>query len=156
MASPWPRTAPVRIGTLLTAVFLPAVCTLGCGSPAARPVPEGRDRITKLLNLYKAYVQKNKQGPPGEQALREFGQKLSPEEREAQLIGNDLDAIFTSPRDNQKYEVRYGLKLEPGGKMTFVAWEATGQNGRRFVALSNGYVEEYSEESFKRYQSGAG
>ena len=152
MASPWPRTAPVRIGTLLTAVFLPAVCTLGCGSPAARPVPEGRDRITKLLNLYKAYVQKNKQGPPGEQALREFGQKLSPEEREAQLIGNDLDAIFTSPRDNQKYVVRCNLKPDAGGVTRAVAWEAAGQGGLRYVALSVGYVEEYDDETFRQYQ----
>lgn len=137
----------VRAGTVLAMVH-----AIGCGPSAAKSQPESKARITKLLRLYQAYVAKTKTGPPDEQALREFGQKLSPQERDSAMVGDDLETIFVSPRDGQKYVIRYGLKLDPGGKMQFVAWEAMGKDGRRFVALSNGYVEEYSEESFKRDQ----
>jgi hypothetical protein len=124
---------------------------LGCGG-GAQPEPEAKERLTKLLRLYQVYVEKNKKGPPNEQALREFGQKLSPQERDDRLIGNDLDSIFVSPRDNQKYVIRYNLKLDPGGPTRAVAWEAEGQGGKRFVALSIGYVEEYDEETFQQYK----
>jgi hypothetical protein len=123
----------------------------GCGPKVAPPEPEAKVRLSKLLRLYQVYVDKNKKGPPNEQALREFGQKLSTQERDEYLIGEDLDSIFTSPRDNQKYEVRYNLKLDPGDNRA-VAWEATPQNGMRYVALSIGYVEEYDDETFKEYK----
>jgi hypothetical protein len=121
--------------------------------PAAQPEPEAKVRLRKVLQLYKVYVDKNKKGPPNEQALREFGQKLSSQERDEYLIGDDLDGIFTSPRDNQKYVIRYNLKLDPGGQTRAVAWEATAQDGTRFVALSLGYVEEYDDETFEQYKN---
>jgi len=108
-------------------------------------------RLTKLLRLYQVYVTKNRKGPPGESALRELGQKLSSKERDEYLIGEDLENIFTSPRDNQKYMVRYNLRLDPSGSTRAVAWEANGQNGKRYVALSIGYVEEYDDQTFKEY-----
>ena len=59
-------------------------------------------------------------------------------------------SIFTSPRDQQKYVVRYNLKLEPGGPTRAVAWEATGHNGKRFVAYSTGEVEEVDEAKYQK------
>jgi hypothetical protein len=126
-------------------------CAVGCGG-GRQPEPEAKVRLTKVLRLYQLYVEKNKKGPANEQALREFGQKLSPKERDEYLIGDDLDNIFTSPRDNQKYVIQYDLKLDPGGQTRAVAWEATGRGGMRFVALSMGYVEEYDDETFKEYK----
>ena len=123
----------------------------GCRGAASVPDPEAKARLTKLLHLYQVYVEKNKAGPPSEQALRDFGQKLSAKERDEGLIGDDLDTIFTSPRDQQKFVIRYNLKLDPGGPTRAVAWEAQGQDGKRLVALSVGYVEEYDEETFKEY-----
>jgi hypothetical protein len=128
------------------------VCCGGPGCGGGGPSePEAKVRLTKLLRLYQVFVEKNKKGPADEQALREFGQKLSPKERDEYLIGDDLDGIFTSPRDNQKYVIRFNLKLDPGGPTRAVAWEATGQGGLRFVALSIGYVEEYNDETFNQY-----
>ena len=76
-----------------------------------------------------AFLEKNKRPPASEQALREFGQKLTQPEREAYLLGDDLETIFTSPRDNQKFEVRYNVMFSPAQNRA-VAWEAKGQNGR--------------------------
>jgi len=130
-----------------------AILGLGCGGPSvAPPEPDAKVRLTKLLRLYQVYTDKNKKGPPNEEALREFGQKLTAKERDEYLIGDDLDSIFTSPRDNQKYVVQYKLKIGPTSPTQAIAWEATGKDGRRYVALSVGYVEEYDEESFKEYK----
>jgi hypothetical protein len=123
---------------------------MGCSS-AIRPEPEAKARLSKVLKLYNAYVEKNKKGPPNEQALRSFAQKLTTQERDEYLIGEDLDNIFISPRDQQPFVIRYNLKLDPGGPTRAVAWEATGHAGMRFVALTNLYVEEYDEETFKEY-----
>ena len=133
-------------------VFLSCWC-FGCGGGGgAASEPDAKVRLTKLLRLYQVYVEKNKKGPPSEQALREFGQKMSSKERDEYLIGDDLDSIFTSPRDNQKYTIQYNLKLEPGGEARAIAWEATGRGGKRYVALTIGYVEEYDDETFKQYK----
>ncbi|HJZ93331.1 MAG TPA: hypothetical protein VKE40_20815 [Gemmataceae bacterium] len=140
-----------RLLATLTAAIVIGIGPSGCGPTVAPPEPEAKVRLSKLLRLYQVYVEKNKKGPPNEQALREFGSKLTPQQRDEYLIGDDLDTIFTSPRDNQKYEIRYNVKLDPGDTLA-VAWEANGQNGMRYVALSTGYVEEYDEETFKEYK----
>src|SRR5688572_6567248 len=124
----------------------------GCGGSAgAAARPEAQDRINKLLQLYRAYVDRNKKGPPSEQALRDFGQKLTAQERADLLIGDDLEGIFISPRDNEKFVVRYNVKLDPAqGKA--IAWESKGKDGMRYAALSIGYVVEYDEEQLKDYK----
>lgn len=135
-------------------LFLTAVFLIGCDSGGGKDIKsdsEGKTRVTQLLRLYKAYYDRNKKGPPDEQTLREFGNKLTAEERASFLISDDIDTLFTSPRDKQKYVIRYNQRLEPTGPMRGIAWEAQGEEGRRYVALSNGYVEEYREEAAKEY-----
>jgi hypothetical protein len=149
MARRWLVRSHTLVFTLAAFVGLAAS---GCGHGGGSSEPEAKVRLTKLLRLYQVYVEKNKKGPPNEQALREFGRKLSPQERDEYLIGDDLDGIFTSPRDDQRFVIHYNLKLDPGGPMRAVAWEATGQDGMRFVALSVGYVEEYDDETFQQYR----
>jgi hypothetical protein len=147
-AGPLPRLVRLPLAAWVVACL--CCWLLGCGGGGgAQAEPEAKVRLTKLLRLYKAYVEKNKKGPPNEQALRDFWQKLSAKERDEYSLGDNVDALFTSPRDNQKYVVRYDLVLDPGGSSEAVAWEATGEGGKRFVALSIGYVQEYDEETFK-------
>ena len=127
---------------LLTCAIAP-----GCGKGAA---PAAQDdtyvRLKKLYSLYRTYVDKNQKGPPNEEALREFGQKLSPQERADRSIGDDLENIFVSPRDKEKFVVRYNLRLDPS-KNQALAWEATGRNGMRCVMLTIGYPAEYDEKT---------
>jgi hypothetical protein len=127
---------------------------MGCGGSKVAPTsdPEAKQRLDQLLRLYRTFVDKNKKGPPNEQALREFGQRMPPQEKDQLGIGEDVDKLFTSPRDKQKYVIRYDLKLGPSGPTRAVAWEAAGQNGKRFVALTVGYVEEYDEATFQEYR----
>lgn len=124
----------------------------GCGDAGTKLEPDAKVRLTKVLRLYQVYVDKHRKGPPNEAALRDFGGKLTARQRDEYLIGDDLDSIFISPRDGQPFEIRYGLKLDPGTPTRAVAWEAQGHNGQRFVALSLGYVEEYDDETFREYR----
>jgi hypothetical protein len=140
------------VAALGPAVLVLLASSPGCGPPAAKPEPDAKVRLTKILRLYQLYVDKNKKGPADESALREFGGTLTPEQRDESLIGDDLDTIFTSPRDGQPYVIRYGLKIDPGGATRAVAWEATGKDGKRFVALTMGYVEEYNDATFRKYK----
>src|SRR5206468_7187419 len=90
------------------AVLAGCVLLIGCGpSAAGGSKPDVLDRLKKLYNLYSAYIEKNQRAPASEDALREFGQKLPATERADRSIGDDLDTIFTSPRDGKKFIVRY-------------------------------------------------
>jgi hypothetical protein len=132
-----------------------SMCALawGCQSYSSGvTTTDASTRLSKLVNLYKAYVERNQKGPADKAALVEFGQKLTPQERDEYMIGDDLETIFISPRDNQPFEITYGLTLAAGGPTQALAWEATGQEGRRYTALTMGYVEEYSEETLQEYK----
>lgn len=124
---------------------------LGCNrSGAAPPKPDVQDRLGKLFNLYRAYTDKHQKPPSNEEALRSFATKLTAEDREARLIGDDLEGIFTSPRDNEKFVIKYNLRPDPAVNRA-LAWESKGVNGLKYVALTMGYVVEYDEEQLKPY-----
>ena len=134
-------------GSLTLLVCAPHV---GCGRTAVAPQTDAQDRLNKLMNLYRAYTDKNKKPPANEEALREFFKTLSDQERSDRLIGDNLDEMFVSPRDNQKFNVKYNIKPDPSVNRA-LAWEATGKNGMHWVALTMGYTVEYNEESLKQY-----
>jgi hypothetical protein len=138
-------SAPARCVYLLLAFV-----AVGCGGGAVGPAPQDDtiERLRKLFNLYNAYVQKQQKAPPNEAALREFGQKLTPQQRGDLTIGEDLESIFVSSRDQQKFVVQYGLKPNPA-KSQALAWEATGKNGMRCVVLTMGYPAEYDEKTLE-------
>ncbi len=139
------------VGGLLVLVCLAAGCG-GQKQPTGNTEPVAKTNLTRLLRLYQVYVDKNSKGPPDEKTLVEFGTKLTATERDEYLIGDDLVGIFKSPRDNQPYVVQYNRKLDPAADMFAIAWEATGADGMKYVALSNGYVEEYDDETLASYK----
>jgi hypothetical protein len=138
--------------TLVCLLTISSLWLSGCrGSGTSASSDDGRTRINNLFHLYKAYTEQNKKGPPDEQALIDFGKKLTPEQRASYIIPEDIDGLFVSPRDKQKYVIRWGAKLEPTGPPKGIIWEAQGKGGTRFVALAMGYVEEYDETMAKDY-----
>jgi hypothetical protein len=145
-AGGWPKI--FGASSLIALVALASLFLLSC---AERGVSSSQDevkvRLAKLYNLYRAYEEKNRKPPSSEEALREFGKALSPQERADRSIGDDLESIFVSPRDKQNFVVQYNLKMNPA-KNQALAWEATGQNGMRFVALTmGGYIAEYDDKT---------
>ena len=123
----------------------------GCGSrpPVAPLEANASDRLYKLYNLYRFYIEKHRKGPASEQELLAFGKNLDATERESRNIGNDVESLFVSPRDKKNFVVRYNVSDMNSVKA--LAWEVDGKEGRRFVALTRGNVEEYDEQMFKEY-----
>jgi hypothetical protein len=128
-----------------------ACAILGCksGPPVAPLEATAQDRLYKLMNLYRFYIEKNRKPPASEDQLLAFGKGLEPADREARNIGNDIDSLFVSPRDKKKFVVRYNLGNIDAAKA--LAWEADGVGGRHLVALTRGNVEEYDQEMFNQY-----
>jgi hypothetical protein len=104
--------------------------------------------VAKLMNLYRYYADKQQKPPQNEEALREFGKKLTAEERSARMIGDDLEGIFTSPSDNQKFNVKWNIRPDPAVNRALI-WEAKGKDGMRWVALTNGYTVYYSDQQLQ-------
>ena len=59
---------------------------------------------------------------------------------------------MVSPGDGQKYHIEYGMAARPDGPNRALAWEETGKDGKRYVALTMGYVQLYDEEAFQNYR----
>lgn len=110
-----------------------------------------KTQIERLFNLYKSYVTAKQKGPPNEKALRDYAKSLSEKDLDDQSIGKDLDAIFVSPRDKEPFQIVWGQNLNPGGNPIAIIYEKTGEKGRKYVALSMGYTEEYANENVSEY-----
>lgn len=154
------RTKKIVIGAalglvvLFLGVFL--YFTVFRGPSTGTTDPEAKLRLERLFAVYKKYADEHKdgKGPPNEKVFKDYIAKLPQEDKAALKIGEDIDAsLLTNPRDNQKYEVRYGMTIDPAGATRAVAWEATGgKDGTRYVALSMGYVEPCDEQTFNDYK----
>ncbi len=118
---------------------------VGCRSqPTGTTDPEAKLRLERIRELFQMYADQKQKGPPNEQAFKDFIRKLPQDQRDPMEIGDDVDSFLTSPRDGQKYVIRYNFRPRLDRNQA-IAWEQTGQNGNRFVALSMGYVEEKDE-----------
>ena len=144
------RRRPERVLSRLLVLTLLAT-PIGC-SPKSKPQSANEKNLQALSVFYGQYISRNKgQTPPNEEAFKKFLKTLNPAQFEAVgLDQGNLDAIFTSPRDNQPYGIAWKLKsTTPGAEgAPMVIWEQTGVNGKRFVADSLGKIEEIDEAAF--------
>jgi hypothetical protein len=139
---------------LVVAVILLAGLA-GCSSrdPAkATSDPLAKVRLTRLIKFYQMYTALKNKPPANEQAFKDYLRTLPQEEKVAAGIGEDVDSLLVSPRDGQKYHIEYGTVARPTGQNRALAWEETGQDGKRYVALTMGYVQLYDEETFQQYK----
>ena len=139
----------------LLAIFL-LVGLVGCSESRdpskATSDPVAKVRLTRLYRFYQMYSQDKKKPPPNEQALKDFIRTLPTAEKEAAgIVGDDVDSLFVSPGDGEKYHIEYGLVTRSAGNRA-LAWEQTGKDGQRYVALTMGYVVQCDEERFQGYK----
>jgi hypothetical protein len=142
----------VPIVPVLTGLF--ALIFAGCSQKptALTSDPIAKVRLTRLVKFYRLYTTQNKKPPPNEQAFKEFIKNLPQDEKEAAGLTDDVDAFMVSPGDGQKYHIEYGMAARPDGPNRALAWEETGKDGKRYVALTMGYVQLYDEEAFQNYR----
>lgn len=119
----------------------------------------GHDNIRALNVFYGRYIGDHRGKPPAN--LEEFKawiKKQDPGQFEAFGVDpNNLDALFTSPRDKQPFGFVFSASaMNPGpeGKGSVVIYEQTGAGGMRMVVYSIGRVEEVDEATFKRLVPG--
>ncbi len=143
---------PARVGALVTVVALVTVgLALGCSStpPMTTSDPPASLRLQRLLEFYRSYTDEKKKPPADEAALKDYIRGLPGDRKEGFGMPENVDELFISPRDKQKYVVRYKVKWDVGGETEAVAWEEKGEGGMRYVALNVGYVQEYDEQGFQ-------
>jgi hypothetical protein len=120
-------------GWLLPALVALSV-TSGCG-PSAPPPPEGRlaiENVAKWRQLYQA--NHNRNPPPDEAAFLNFVEKKLKERGEP----FDRNAFLVSPRDGQKYVVRYGKESANLSQSAVSVHEKEGHDGKLLVAFESG------------------
>ena len=124
---------------------------LGCGG-GSKEFTVTETNLKQLAILYGQYLASNRgKAPSSEPEFKNFLKKMDRERLEAFQV-TDIDKLFVSPRDNQPYVVVYRGQggLGPPGGATVIAYEQTGVDGKRYVALSNTAVEEMDEEKFRQ------
>ncbi len=128
----------------------------GCGNSQVATDLKALNKtsIDRIRNAYYLYMEEHGfRGPKNEKALRKF---LTSENAGVQLkldrMGidrQDIDKLFISERDGEPFIIRYGLK---GVADHAIAFEKTGVEGKRFVAL--GKPVECEEAEYEGWLSG--
>lgn len=125
---------------------LPILWLLLCGCLAPKEAADVAQQRTGLRALAIAYGQCTSQSrgrPPRDEAfLRKFIERQGPAFLESLQV-ESVDELFVSPRDGEPYVVIYG-KQSP-----VVAYEAVGEDGKRWVADNVGAVEEWDEATLR-------
>jgi len=144
---------PLRRLLLLTAFGVFTIA--GCGSTELDPVAVAN--LKGVAGLYTDYAFAHQNGgPPDLEALKKHARAMDP--RSAGGAGVDitrLDEYFTSPRDKQPLQIRFGIGINNLGKdAPIVACEQTGVRGKKLVVHANQKVEELDEATLKQALEG--
>ena len=107
----------------------------------------------RLANLYAQHQRENKgAGPKDEARFRMYIEQVNPVLLERiDVDPNQIDALFTSERDGEVLEIRYGVKGNDMSEPEPVVFEKTGVEGVRLVAFTGQKVEQISDDA--EYQS---
>ena len=133
-------------GVLIMAVVAMAGCGRGPLGDEELIKAANPSNIHRLTNLYSAFADQNRGvGPKDEKQFRGFVAKLPPERLARMGIdGAALDTLFSSERDAQPFEIKYGQKKPDGRGQTqgggavpelAVVLETTGVDGVRQVGF---------------------
>lgn len=142
-----------RWSPLTTLLLLFVTSIVGCSS---KPVDDKADtrHLQRLATFYGRYASTNQgKSPANEAVFKKFLETLSKDELTAQKWDlTNVASNFTSPRDQEQYVIRYGLKQSlfgPPDQMPVVIYEKTGVNGKRLVAFGMGKVDEVDDAKFR-------
>jgi hypothetical protein len=126
------RGRAVVLGGLALPILIALSVTPGCGK-AGKPPVEGRLAIENIAKWRQLYQAKHARKPPeNEAAFIDFIEK------EMKQRGDtfDRDAFLVSPRDGQKYVVRYGKEANLS-ENTVIVHEKEGYGGKVLVAFES-------------------
>jgi hypothetical protein len=117
---------------------------IGCAKSESNQTTEDA-HIKQLAVYYGLYLSKHKGKPP---ANEEVFKNYVAEALKSRQSQDSVDKVFTSPRDNQAYVVRFEKSSNASKPVVFV-YEKAGKDGKRFVAFSQGATELVDDTRFK-------
>jgi hypothetical protein len=135
---------------LLIVAFSLTVVSVGCSQPKPPDLTpkDNEQHILRVASLYGLYKNTHKgKGPATMDELKAWVKKMKPAEL-SKLKITDVEQTFTSPRDNQPYQLN-DLRKAPGGMGGVLAYEKVGVNGKRMTVSSMGTTAELSEASMR-------
>jgi hypothetical protein len=132
-------------------MLMAATFVAGCGSKSDVPVGKAAENIRKLALAYVQFAATNKGiGPSNKDALASFLAKQNRLSREA------AEAYFVSPRDNQPYVIRWGLRPLGSASIgpdvpepSIIIIERTGVDGVRYIADGQLGIRQLSDEELQ-------
>ena len=133
-------------------LFVIAVAILvGCGGfDASTSIQDlNATNAQRLANLYVGHQQHNLgRGPKNEAEFKAYIKQVNPVLLERIGVDpNQVDALFTSDRDGEALEVRYGIKGFATSDPVPVVFEKTGVEGVRLVAFTRRDAEQVSDDA---------
>lgn len=140
-----------QILVILLVSFL-SVELIGCGPESKVPTGDPAENLRKLALSYVQFAGQNRgMGPKDKETLKQFMIRRNgvPEQ--------EAEARFISPRDNEPYGIRWGMRpTKPGPtpadtpEPEIIIYEAVGADGTRYVADGRMNILEYTEEEFAK------
>ena len=127
------------------------VLSSGCSSSGPPKIEQtAESNLKNIYVLFGQYSGKNQgKAPPDEATFKAFVQKLEPERLEEMAVPS-ADSLFISPRDKEPFTLYYNRQSTmPGvGQAGILAHEKTGVDGKRWVLLTTGEIEEVDQSRF--------
>lgn len=123
----------------------------GCGgAPSTEKMVRdaNQSNIQRLTNLYTRHqMQKGSQGPRNEGEFKKFIESV--DQSTLEQMGVDLtkmDSLFISERDQQPFDIRYGVRASFRGDMVGLIFESEGVEGVRQVGFSTIAVRDIDDD----------
>jgi hypothetical protein len=149
-------TLKCRWAAAAGAAFLLAA-SAGCGPDVAAQVAAmNKSNIQRLANIYSAHQNfKGGRGPADEAEFKTFIKEFDPAKLKMMAIDpNNMDALFTSERDNQPFAIRYGVGGGRGSEDP-VVFEQEGKEGKKQVGYTGkAQVETVDETTYASLWAG--
>jgi hypothetical protein len=134
--------------------LLSLICLAGCGgaTPDSATSKSNKTNIQRLGNMYQMFQFKHKfRGPEDEAEFKEFLKGVAPSILEPRGIDpNDIDSLFICERDNEPFQIRYGVPTGARGSTEAVIFENTGNGGPRMVGFLNMVQREVEAEEYNQ------
>jgi hypothetical protein len=129
------------------------ILAAGCSGKVVKAREDPKSHIKQLGILYGRFTGEHQgRGPANEKEFKDYIRKMDADQLPAGIDKANVDALFVSPRDNQPYGIVYGVSPGPPGPQgsTVTVYEKTGVDGKHYVFMGAGQVEEVDDAKLKQ------
>jgi hypothetical protein len=134
----------------IAAMAILAVCTTGCGGCGTSPTTvvgtaPAEQHIAQIVSVWIDYNRVHHKPAPNIEALKNHLKTTMKSEQLERMNIKDQEAVFVSPRDQQKYVLL--VPRSPLGGV--ILYEKNGVNGKHMTATSTGGINELDKKELE-------